>query len=56
MLSNEYLLANIGVDTAQNEPLKIADSAAGENTELVFSRLLNADLATRHRDTGMHTS
>ena len=30
--SNEYLLAKIGVDTAENEPLKVADSAAGENT------------------------
>ena len=43
MLSNEYLLANIGVDTAQNEPLKIADSAAWENTESIVSRLLKAN-------------
>ena len=40
------MLAKIGVDTAENEPLKVADSAAGENTELVISRLLKADLAS----------
>ena len=34
----------IGVDTAVNEPLKLTDSAVGENTESVFSRLLKADL------------
>ena len=39
-----YLLAKIGVDTAENDPLKAADSAAWENTELVLSRLLKADL------------
>ena len=48
-LSNEYLLAKIGVDTAENEPLKIADSAAWENTELVVSRILKADLVHRYR-------
>ena len=41
-----YLLftCKIGVDTAENEPLKVTDSAVGENTELVVSRLLKADL------------
>ena len=43
-LSYELLLAKIGVDTAENEPLKVTDSAAVENTELVVSRLLDADL------------
>ena len=42
--SNEYMLAKIGVDTAENEPLKVTDSAAGENTELVVSRLRKADI------------
>ena len=37
----ENLLAKIGVDTAENENLKITDSAAGENKELLgSSRLL----------------
>ena len=44
MLKNEYLVAKIGVDTAENEPLNVTHSAAGENTELVVSRLLRADL------------
>ena len=39
-----YWLAKISVDTAENETLKITDWAAGENTELVVSRLLEADL------------
>ena len=43
-LSNEHLLAKIGVDTTETDPLKIKDLAAGENTELVVSRLLKADL------------
>ena len=43
-LSNEHLLAKIGVDTPENVPRKVADSAAGENTELVVSRLLKTDL------------
>ena len=43
-LSNEYLLAKLGVDTAENEPLKVTDSAAGENTELVVSRLRKVDI------------
>ena len=38
--SIQYFLANIGVDTTENESLKITDSAAGENTELVGSRCL----------------
>ena len=42
--SNEYSIAKIGVDTAENEPRKVADSAAGENTEFLVSRLLRADL------------
>ena len=39
-----YSIAKIGVDTAENEPRKVADSAAGENTEFLVSRLLRADL------------
>ena len=42
-VSNEYSLVKIGVDTAEIEPLKITDSAAGENTELVVNILLKAD-------------
>ena len=38
------LLAKVGVDTAENEPLEITDSAAGENTEMVVSRILKTDL------------
>ena len=45
MLQNAYFLAKIGVDTAEHEPRKIIDSAAGEYTELVASRLLKADLS-----------
>ena len=37
-VSNEYSLVKIGVDTAEIEPLKITDSAAAENTELVISQ------------------
>ena len=44
-VSNEYSLVKIGVDTAEIEPLKITDSAAGENTELGVSRPLEVDLA-----------
>ena len=43
-LSNEHSLPKIGVDTAENVPLKVSDSAAGDNTELVVARLLKADL------------
>ena len=43
-LSNEYLLTKIGVDTAENVPLIVSDSAARDNTELVVARLLKADL------------
>ena len=32
------------VDTAENEPFKITDSAAGETANLVVSRLLKAYL------------
>ena len=39
--------ANIGVVTAENEPLEVGDPAAWENTESVVSRLLKADLARR---------
>ena len=45
-LSYESLLPKTGVDTAEKEPLEVADSAAGENTELVVNRLLKADLAS----------
>ena len=38
------LLAKVGVDTAENEPLEITDSAVGENTEMVVSRILKTDL------------
>ena len=34
----------IGIDTAENEPLELTDSGAGENRELVVSRPLKADL------------
>ena len=37
-------LANFRGDTPKSEPPKITDSAAGETTELVVSRLLKADL------------
>ena len=40
----QILLARIGVDTAEKEPLEVTDSAAGENTELVVNRLLKTDL------------
>ena len=43
--ANEYLLAKTGVDTAENEPLKVADSVAWENRKLVVSRVHRADLA-----------
>ena len=47
--SNEHLvvLAKICVDTAENEPPKITDSAAGNNTELVVNRPLKADHVSR---------
>ena len=35
--SNKYFLAKLSVDTAENEPLKATDSAAGENTKLVVN-------------------
>ena len=41
---NEYSVEKFGVDTAKNEPLKSKETAVGENTELVVSRLLIADL------------
>ena len=43
-VSNEYSLVKIGVDTAEIEPLKITDSADGENTELIVNILPKADL------------
>ena len=43
-VSNEYSLVKIGVDTAEIEPLKITDSAAGQNAEIVVSTLLKANL------------
>ena len=45
-LSNEYFVftCKIDVDTAENEPLKITDSAAGQNAEFVVSTLLKANL------------
>ena len=43
---HDYFFAKIGVDTAESEPLNVADLAAGENTELVINRLLKADLAS----------
>ena len=39
-VSNEYSLVKIGVDTAEIEPLKITDSAAGENTELIVNNII----------------
>ena len=36
-LSNEYLLAKIGVDTAENETLEVW----GENYSILFNRVLN---------------
>ena len=44
MLHKEYFVAKIGVDTAENEPLKVTDSVAGKNAEWVVSRLRKADL------------
>ena len=50
----QILLARIGVDTAEKEPLEVTDSAAGENTELVVNRLLKADLAQKRELTPLH--
>ena len=38
-LSNAYLLANIGVDTAENEPLEVW----GENSIQIITSLLTND-------------
>ena len=54
MLQNEYLDAKIGVGTAENEPLKVTDSAGGETTESVVNRLLKADLLHEIRKSGVH--
>ena len=35
----------MGVDTAETEPLKVTNSAARENTELIVNKLLGTDLA-----------
>ena len=39
-LSNEYLLAKIGVDTAENEPRSL-----GENYSILFIRFLSGEPA-----------
>ena len=41
-LHNEYLLAKIGVDTAENEPLEVW----GENYSILFIRVLSGDAST----------
>ena len=35
MLNNDYLVANIGVDTAENELFRVADSDANSGPESV---------------------
>ena len=41
-LSNEYLLAKIGVDTAENEPLEVWGKI-WENYSILFNRVLSGD-------------
>ena len=41
----ESLLADIGVDITEKEPPEVVDPAAGEITQSVLSRPLEADLA-----------
>lgn len=43
-LVKSFLPAKISVDTIENELLKLRGSAAGENMELVVSRLRKADV------------
>ena len=43
-LVKSFLPAKISVDTIENELLKVRGSAAGENMELVVSRLRKADV------------